>query len=107
MPTAIDLLMKLYEDLGGDLSDLETVQEVRSYNTTDGLLYLIGQKLANGVGNASMEDIIAYVGDKEDLTAADKTTIVAAINSNALEISLLNTNQVTLSIYKISNFGTP
>lgn len=48
-PIPVDLLMSIYEQLDGDLQDLVTVEQIRNYSTTNGLLYLINLQLANGV----------------------------------------------------------
>jgi len=48
-----------------------------------------------------------WVGDKALLTTDDKTTIVNAVNEIEGEVSNLASDNVTLSIYKTSNFATP
>jgi hypothetical protein len=45
MSTTIDLLLDLYVSQGGKVSDLDTTQQIKNYNTTDGLLYLINKLL--------------------------------------------------------------
>lgn len=56
MSTTIDLLLKLYLDLGGSVSDLDTTAAIKGYNTTDGLLYLIGFKINSGGAAGNLQE---------------------------------------------------
>ena len=46
-------------------------------------------------------------GKREDLQTDEKDTIVGAINEIDNGLSNIQTDNITVSIYKISNFATP
>jgi hypothetical protein len=47
------------------------------------------------------------VGKPEDLQTTDKTNVVAAVNELDNEVTAIQTDNITVSIYKISNYATP
>ena len=47
------------------------------------------------------------VGELEDLQTTNKESIVAATNELENEVAAIQTDNVTVSIYKISNYATP
>lgn len=49
----------------------------------------------------------ADVGDKATLTTVAKTTIVAAVNEVKGTLDSQSSDQITLKIFKVSNYGTP
>lgn len=46
------------------------------------------------------------VGDKANLTTSNKTNLVAAINEVDNDIAGVEADNITLKIYKVSNFAT-
>jgi hypothetical protein len=47
------------------------------------------------------------VGELEDLQTTNKNSLVEATNELENEVSAIQTDNVTVSIYKISNYATP
>lgn len=47
------------------------------------------------------------VGSLNDLNTTSKANVVAAVNEIEVEVSGIQADNVTLTIYKVSNFGTP
>jgi hypothetical protein len=47
------------------------------------------------------------VGKLEDLNTTEKETVVGAVNELENEVSAIQTDNITVSIYKISNYATP
>lgn len=47
------------------------------------------------------------VGELEDLQTTNKGSLVAATNELENEVTAIQTDNITVSIYKISNYGTP
>lgn len=49
----------------------------------------------------------ADLGNRNNLTTEDKTTLVAATNEVKGQLNSILSDQITLKIFKISNYGTP
>lgn len=49
---------------------------------------------------------VSDVGDKSNLTTSTKTNLVAAINEVDNDIAGIEADNITLKIYKVSNFAT-